>query len=155
MLVSTLDWIIHIPMILQVRILKSSLFSQAPVSWSWVWQDLCDDSPSGLQIYMNLVLTARTRRQYSLGINWNGHKSGLDKMSCSINFAHFSGVKNHLLFPHISHMSCFLYPWTFLRAKKYLFCELFSSSLPPSSAQKWWSWAVSPQASSDCFMHYW
>ena len=155
MLVSILDWIINIPMILQVRILKSSLFSQAPISWSWVWQGLCYDSPNGFQIYMNLVWTARTRRQYSLGINWNGHKSGLDRMSCSINFAHFSGVKNHLFVsPHFTHelffISLNLFPY-----QKVSFCELFSSRLPPSSAQKWWSWAVSPQASSDCFMHYW
>ena len=75
---------------------------------------------------------------YSLGmnLNWHGHKSGLDKISCSINFAHFSGVKNHFLFPYISHMSSFLYPWTVFRAKKHLLCELFSSSLPPSSTQK-------------------
>ena len=92
---------------------------------------------------------------YSLGINWNGHRSGLDKMSCSINFVHFSGVKNHLLSPHILHMNCFLYPWTSPRAKKYLICELLSSRLPPSGAQKRWLWAVPPQASSDCFMHYW
>ena len=89
---------------------------------------------------------------YSLGmnLNWYGHKSGLDKISCSINFAHFSGVKNHFLSPYISHMSSFLYPWTVFRAKKHLLCELFSSSLPPSSTQKCLSWAVSPQASSGC-----
>ena len=75
---------------------------------------------------------------YSLGmnLNWHGHKSGLDKISCSINFAHFSGVKNHFLFSYISHMSWFYILELFSVPQKHLTCELFSSSLPPSSTQK-------------------
>ena len=75
---------------------------------------------------------------YSLGmnLNWHGHKSGLDKISCSINFAHFSGVKNHFLFSYISHMIWFYILELFSVPKKHLICELFSSSLPPSSTQK-------------------
>ena len=92
---------------------------------------------------------------YSLGINWHGHKSGLDKMSCSINFAHFSGVKNHLFVsPHSTHELSFI-SLNFFPYQKVSFCELFSSRLPPSSTQKCWLWAVSPQASSGCFMHHW
>ena len=52
-------------------------------------------------------------------------------MGRSINFAHFSGVKNHLLSPHILHMNCFLYPWTFLRAKKYLLVSCFQAGCRP------------------------
>ena len=156
MLVSILDWIIYISRILQVRILKSSLLSQASIGWSWVWQGLYDDGPSGLQNTWTLP-RLHGLDNYSLGmnLNWHGHKSGLDKISCSINFAHCPGVKNHFSFPYISHMSSFLYPWTVFRAKKHLLCELFSSSLPPSSTQKCLSWAVSPQASSGCFMYHW
>ena len=156
MLVSILDWIIYTPMILQVRVLKSSLFLRsqsvevesgrvytmmAQVAYKYTWT----------------LPWLHGLDNYSLGmnLNWHGHKSGLDKISCSINFAHFSGVKNHFLFPYISHMSSFLYPWTVFRAKKHLLCELFSSSLPPSSTQKCLSWAVSPQASSGRSMHHW
>ena len=97
MLVSTLDWIIHIPMTLQIRILKSSLFSQAPSQLKLSLAGLIRRSPKWLTNIYELCLVDN----YSLGINlnWHGHKSGLDKISCSINFAHFSGVKNHLLFP--------------------------------------------------------
>ena len=62
---------------------------------------------------------------YSLGINWDGHRSGLDNTSRTINFIHFSGVKNHLLFPHILHMICFYIPELFPVPKYILFVSRF------------------------------
>ena len=67
---------------------------------------------------------------YSLGmnLNWHGHKSGLDKISCSINFAHFSGVKNHFLFSYISYMSWFYILELFSVPKNTLFVSCFRAA---------------------------
>ena len=46
-------------------------------------------------------------------------------MSCTINFVHFLGVKNHLLFPHILHMICFYIPELFPVPKYILFVSCF------------------------------
>ena len=70
---------------------------------------------------------------YSLGmnLNWHGHKSGLDKISCSINFAHFLGVKNHFLFSYISHMSWFYILELFFVPKNTLFVSCFRAVCRP------------------------
>ena len=70
---------------------------------------------------------------YSLGmnLNWHGHKSGLDKISCSINFAHCSGVKNHFLFSYISHMSWFHILELFSVPKNTLFVSCFRAVYRP------------------------
>ena len=157
MLVSTLDWIIHIPMILQVRVLKVVFVFSGPsqlklslaglIRWWPKWltniHELCLDCTDLITTAWGLTLTGMVTNQA-----WT-------KWAAQSTSHTFQALKIIFLFPHISHMNCFLYPWTFLRAKKYLICELFSSSLPPSSTQKCWSWAVSPQASSGCFMHHW
>ena len=70
---------------------------------------------------------------YSLGmnLNWHGHKSGLDKVSCSINLAHFSGVKNHFLFSYISYMSRFYILELFSVPKNTLFVSCFRAVYRP------------------------
>ena len=47
----------------------------------------------------------------------------------------FQASKIIFIFLHFTH-ELVLYPWIVFRAKKHLICELFSSSLPPSSTQK-------------------
>ena len=47
----------------------------------------------------------------------------------------FQASKIIFIFLHFTH-ELVLYPWIVFRAKKQLICELFSSSLPPSSTQK-------------------
>ena len=49
----------------------------------------------------------------------------LDDMSCTINFVHCLGVKNHLLFSHILHMICFYIPELFPVPKYILFVSCF------------------------------
>lgn len=137
MLVSILDWIIYFSRILQVRILKSSLFSQASIGWSWVWQGLYDDGPSGLQNTWTLP-RLHGLDNYSLGmnLNWHGHKIRLGQNQLlNQPWTLFQASKIIFIFPHFTHMLV-LYPWIVFRAKKQLICELFSSSLPPSSTQK-------------------
>ena len=43
----------------------------------------------------------------------------------------FQALKIIFLFPHISHMNCLLYPWTFFRTKKYLFVSCFRADYRP------------------------
>ena len=52
-------------------------------------------------------------------------------MSCTINFVHFLGVKNHLLFPHILHMICFYIPELFPVPKNILFVSCFQAVCRP------------------------
>ena len=136
--------------------LKSSLLSQASIGWSWVWQGLYDDGPSGLQNTWTLP-RLHGLDNYSLGINlnWHGHKSGLDKISCSINFAHFSGVKNHFLFSYISHMSWFYILELFSVPKNTLFVSCFRAAYRHLAPRSVVLWAVSPQVSSGRLMHHW
>ena len=156
MLVSILDWIIYIPMILQVRVLKSSLFLRS--------QSV--EVESG-RVYMMMAQVAYKYTwtlpwlhgldNYSLGmnLNWHGHKSGLDKISCSINFAHFSGVKNHFLFSYISHMSWFYILELFSVPKNTLFVSCFRAAYRHLAPRSVVLWAVSPLAGSGLPMHYW
>ena len=67
---------------------------------------------------------------YSLGmnLNWHGHKSGLDKISCSINFAHCSGVKNHFYFPTFHTWVVFYIPELFSVPKNTFFVSCFRAA---------------------------
>ena len=76
---------------------------------------------------MNLVWTARTRRQYSLGINWNGHRSGLGQYELHNQLRTFFRREKSFFFyfPHILHLICFLCLWTFPIPKYILFVSCF------------------------------
>ena len=67
---------------------------------------------------------------YSLGmnLNWHGHKSGLDKISCSINFAHFSGVKIIFYFPTFHTWVVFFISLNCFRAKNTFFVSCFQAA---------------------------
>ena len=82
-------------------------------------------------------------------------KSGLDKISCSINFAHFSGFKNHFLFSYISYMSWFYILELFSVPKNTLFVSCFRAAYRHLAPRSVVLWAVSPQASSGRLMHHW
>ena len=75
---------------------------------------------------------------YSLGmnLNWHGHKIRLGQNQLlNQPWTLFQASKIIFIFLHFTH-ELVLYPWIVFRAKKHLICELFSSSLPPSSTQK-------------------
>jgi hypothetical protein len=75
---------------------------------------------------------------YSLGmnLNWHGHKIRLGQNQLLNQFCTlFRLQKSFFIFLHFIH-ELVLYPWIVFRVKKHLICELFSSSLSPSSTQK-------------------
>ena len=156
MLVSILDWIIYISRILQVRILKSSLFSQAPISWSWVWQGLYDDGPSGLQNTWTLP-RLHGLDNYSLGmnLNWHGHKIRLGQNQLLNQFCTLFRRQKSFLFSYISHMSWFYILELFSVPKNNLFVSCFRAAYRHLAPRSVVLWAVSPQASSGRLMHHW
>ena len=75
---------------------------------------------------------------YSLGmnLNWHGHKIRLGQNQLLNQLWTLFRRQKSFLFSYISHMSRFYILELFSVPQKHLTCELFSSSLPPSSTQK-------------------